>query len=162
MPGGIFLLLGSNLGDRQENIAEAQRRIGLLGRLRTSPSYMTGAWGNKLQPDFINKVIEIETKLPPEELLKNILAIETAMGRVRTEKWGPRVIDIDILFYDSQIVNTPDLTIPHPQIQFRKFALEPLNDIAGTFIHPVLKKTIEELLRECTDPLEVTRLPQQP
>jgi 2-amino-4-hydroxy-6-hydroxymethyldihydropteridine diphosphokinase len=108
----------------------------------------------------LNQVVEINTPLSPEDLLEKILYIELAMGRVRIEKWGPRLIDIDILSYRDKIINTPKLVIPHPEIQNRRFTLEPLCELA-----PKLKisgKTVEQLLKECKDPLPVTRLPHQP
>jgi 2-amino-4-hydroxy-6-hydroxymethyldihydropteridine diphosphokinase len=155
MEGGIFLLLGSNLGDRFQNLSEARKRIGSV--VQASPIYVTAAWGNTNQPDFLNQVIEISSTLNPEELLRNILDIEIAMGRKREEKWGARIVDIDILFYGDVIIKTPDLTIPHPEMQNRRFVLVPLLDITNK-VHPVLKKTIGQLMEECKDPLEVKRL----
>jgi len=155
MSGGIYLLLGSNLGDRFQNLAEARDRIGSIQA--SSSIYVTRAWGNTHQPDFYNQVIEIDTQLTPEELLKTILKIEASMGRVRDEKWGARIIDIDILFYRNKIIDTEGLIVPHPEIKNRRFTLIPLREITN-MIHPVLRKTIDELLKDCQDPLEVTRL----
>src|SRR6185436_6651877 len=107
MEGGIFLLLGSNLGDRLRNLSEARTKIGAL--VRSSSIYVTAAWGNTNQPDFLNQVIEIHTSLLPEDLLRSILDIEKAMGRKREEKWGSRTIDIDILLYKDIVLKTPDL-----------------------------------------------------
>lgn len=157
MEGGIYLLLGSNLGDRLENLVDARSR---MGALRSSHIYVTAAWGNEEQPEFLNQVIEIDTRLTPHELLQKVLETESEMGRVRTDKWGPRVIDIDILFYRDIILKSPDLVIPHPEIQNRRFTLVPLHDLTNK-VHPVLNKTIEELLEECKDPLEVKRLRHQ-
>jgi 2-amino-4-hydroxy-6-hydroxymethyldihydropteridine diphosphokinase len=160
MPGGIFLLLGSNLGDRPEHLSDAAARINIFAHIiRKSSVYVTRAWGNNNQPDFLNQVIEVDTVLPPEALLQQTLAVETAMGRNRIEKWGPRTIDIDILFFRNSIVNLDNLKIPHPQIQNRKFTLIPLRELAPDFVHPVLKKNIARLNDECTDSLEVRRLP---
>jgi len=159
MEGGIYLLLGSNLGDRLKNLSEARNRIGSV--LQSSAIYATAAWGKTEQPDFFNQAIEIKSVLDPEALLQRILDLEIDMGRVRTEKWGPRTIDIDILFYGDIVIDTKDLTIPHPEIQNRKFALEPLAEITN-MTHPIFKKTIRVLLDECTDAGKVTRLPHQP
>lgn len=159
MSGGIYLLLGSNLGDRSQNLSRARNRIGSV--IASSSIYVTSAWGKTEQPDFYNQVIEVDSKLGPEDLLKNILSIEETMGRIRSEKWGPRIIDIDILFYRDVIIKSEQLTIPHPEIQNRKFTLIPLNELAPSMMHPVLKKTIQQLNTECSDPLEVKRLQPQ-
>jgi len=159
MEGGIFLLLGTNLGDRLSNLEEAITRIGSV--TRRSSVYETGAWGKTEQPEFLNQVIEIKSDLDPRELLLKILDIEIAMGRVRVEKWGTRLIDIDILFYRNEIIDEAELKIPHPQIQNRRFTLEPLNELAPDLEHPILKKTIRQLLDECNDPLPVKRLQHQ-
>jgi len=159
MEGGIFLLLGTNLGDRLSNLEEAITRIGSV--TRRSSVYETGAWGKTEQPEFLNQVIEIKSDLDPRELLQKILDIEIAMGRVRVEKWGTRLIDIDILFYRNEIIDEAELIIPHPQIQNRRFTLEPLNELAPDLEHPILKKTIRQLLDECNDPLPVKRLQHQ-
>lgn len=162
MDGGIYLLLGSNLGNRLEQLTEARSRIAPFAPIAfQSPLYMTGAWGNKLQPDFINQALEVKTQLPPEQLLQKLLMVEIEMGRVRLEKWGPRIIDIDIIFYNDVVTSSTSLTLPHPELPNRRFALEPLNSLAPRFVHPVLKKTIQQLLAECTDPTTVTRLPLQ-
>lgn len=165
MPGGIFLLLGSNLGDRQKHLSDAIARIDSFASvLRKSSIYITGAWGNTNQPDFLNQVIEVDTALSPEHLLQDILKVEAIMGRNRIEKWGARTIDIDILFFRDNIVSAEDLeghvglTIPHPQIQNRKFTLVPLRELAPEFVHPLFKKSIARLDDECTDNLKVTRL----
>jgi 2-amino-4-hydroxy-6-hydroxymethyldihydropteridine diphosphokinase len=158
MESGIFLLLGTNVGDRFENLSEARKRLGNV--LRSSSVYATAAWGNTRQPEFYNQVIEIESDLSPADLLKRIWDIEKEMGRIRDEKWGPRVIDIDILFYNDQVIKTDLLTVPHPEIQNRKFTLVPLSELTD-MIHPLLKKNISKLLEECNDTLEVRRLPLQ-
>ena len=117
--------------------------------------YTTAAWGNTNQPDFLNQVIVIYTKLQPNELMESILEIEKKLGRVRTIKNAPRTIDIDILFYEKEIINQKDLIIPHPLIQQRKFVLIPLNELSPLFFHPVLKKNISQLLKLCKDKLPV-------
>lgn len=155
MDGGIFLLLGSNMGDRFHHLDEARKRMG--GIVATSSIYVTAAWGNEKQPDFYNQVIEIDTSLTPAALLEKALSVEIELGRIRSEKWGPRVIDIDILLYKDEIIEQPNLVIPHPGIQNRRFTLVPLLELTNK-VHPVLKKTISELLDECKDPLPVTRL----
>jgi 2-amino-4-hydroxy-6-hydroxymethyldihydropteridine diphosphokinase len=156
----IFILLGSNLNDQLGNLAEARLQISRLAGqvITTSSIYKTAAWGNSEQPDFYNQVIELRTSLSPEKLLATILTIESAMGRIRDEKWGARIIDIDILFWGGLIVQQAHLTIPHPQIPNRKFTLIPLNEIAPEFLHPTLNKKVSELLEDCQDKLEVEKL----
>ena len=155
-----YLLLGSNLGNRKKYIASAISEIeAKLGSVsQRSSLYQTASWGKHDQPDFINQVIELKTSLEPKDLLSGILGIEADFGRKRIEKWGSRTIDIDILLYDDQIVNEPELIIPHPYLAFRRFCLMPLCEIAPEFIHPVLKKNIQELLFELSDDLLVKRL----
>jgi 2-amino-4-hydroxy-6-hydroxymethyldihydropteridine diphosphokinase len=123
-----------------------------------SSIYETAAWGKNDQPAFLNQVLEIETALSPPQLLKTILAIEENIGRVRQEKYGPRIIDIDILLFNDEVLHLPMLKIPHPQLQNRRFVLVPLAEIAPDLIHPVFKKTIAELLAICPDKLEVSRI----
>jgi 2-amino-4-hydroxy-6-hydroxymethyldihydropteridine diphosphokinase len=160
MNNGIFLLLGSNEGDGRQNLEQAERRIGAhAGKVVARSSvYKTEAWGLTRQADFYNRVLEIGSPHSPERLLEIVLTIEKDMGRVRREKWGPRLIDIDMLFYGQQIRNTPTLVVPHPGIPERRFVLVPLGEIALEFVHPVLKKTIGELLAECADRLAVVRV----
>jgi 2-amino-4-hydroxy-6-hydroxymethyldihydropteridine diphosphokinase len=158
MMGGIFLLLGSNLGNSSAQLDTAIRHITSFATvIRKSSVYVSQAWGNTNQPDFLNQVIEIDSDLEPQELLDHTLRTETTMGRDRILKWGPRTIDIDILFYRNDIVKTGSLTIPHPEIQNRKFELVPLRELAPDLFHPVLKKTISQIDDECTDTLSVTK-----
>lgn len=143
----IHIGIGSNLGDRQENCLEAVRRLEQHGVpvLKRSSMIETEPWGVTDQPHFINLAIEIETDLSPEELLLLLKSMEKAMGREKTAHWGPRVIDLDILFYDDRIIDSADLQIPHPHLHERDFVLLPLMEIAPEKIHPVLKKKISEL-----------------
>lgn len=155
----IFLSLGTNTGDRLANLEKARAAIKMFGNIISlSSTYQTEAWGKTDQPAFYNQVIEISTALSPVALLSAFLAIEIELGRVREEKWGPRTIDIDILFYGSTLVNQENLILPHPGIADRKFVLVPLNEIASEFIHPVYKKNISELLRACPDSLAVEKI----
>jgi 2-amino-4-hydroxy-6-hydroxymethyldihydropteridine diphosphokinase len=155
----VFLSLGSNEGDRQGNLDKTILRIGKEAGtiVKVSSVYRTAAWGKTDQPDFLNQAIQLETSLSPEELLEKILAIEHSLGRVRTEKWAMRTIDIDILLFGQMTMTSPHLSLPHPELANRRFVLVPLNDIAPDYLHPVLKKTIRELLAECPDQLAVER-----
>ena len=159
MSNGIFLLLGTNVGNRASNLDNARKAIADLGKIISlSSTYQTEAWGKTDQPAFYNQAVEISTSFNPSELLEKILSIELELGRKREEKWGPRVIDIDILFYGEIIVRHKDLTIPHPGIPLRRFVLVPLCDIVPKMIHPELRKSIAVLLEECTDPLNVKKI----
>lgn len=159
MNSGIFLLLGSNLGE-PATLGEAAERIdNAAGMLVTRSSlYRSAAWGLQQQPDFVNQVLEIASDHPPELLLKKLLEIEREMGRRRVVKWGPRLIDIDLLFYGAEVRNNDFLQLPHPGIPHRRFTLLPLSEIAGELVHPVLNKTVNTLLAECADTLHVERL----
>ncbi|MFC4767865.1 2-amino-4-hydroxy-6-hydroxymethyldihydropteridine diphosphokinase [Effusibacillus consociatus] len=143
----IYLALGTNLGDRYRYLAAAidslQRRG--ISVLDESPIYETEAVGDVDQPDFLNMVVQVSTHLSPNALLAEILAIEKEHGRVRDKKWGPRTLDLDILFYGKLIIEDPDLVVPHPLIHQRAFVLLPLRDLVPGFVHPVLGLTIEEL-----------------
>lgn len=143
----IYLLLGTNLGKLKENLMNAIEELSKNGIkiLKKSKIYKTKPWGKEDQPDFINMVVEVETGLNPKELLETIKDIERKLKREKTEKWGPRIIDIDILFYGNQIINEPDLTIPHPYFFERPFAIIPMQDIAPDFIPPDYKKSIKEI-----------------
>jgi len=154
-----YLLTGGNMGNREKNLARAKKLISeQAGKVtRASSLYETAAWGKTDQPSFYNQALELETTLPPKDLLKLLLEIEKKLGRQRDEKYGPRTIDIDILLYGDQIFNDPQLRIPHPELQNRRFALTPLAEIGPGLVHPVFKKSITELLAICSDTLEVTR-----
>jgi 2-amino-4-hydroxy-6-hydroxymethyldihydropteridine diphosphokinase len=159
MKQGIFLSLGTNMGNKDLNLAQASKLISTICPVITESSlYSTDAWGNTNQPSFLNQVLEINTSFPPEKLLEKLLSIERELGRIREKRWGPRIIDIDILFYHDKIIDSQNLTIPHPGIALRRFVLEPLTEISPDFIHPVLKKTVRGLLASCTDPLHVTKV----
>ncbi len=157
----VYLLIGGNLGNRVENLDLAKSFINnKLGKIiKISSIYETAAWGITEQPDFLNQVLLVESKLPAQKIMQLIFSIENKLGRVRTQKNASRIIDIDILFYNNEIINEIGLTVPHPEIQNRKFALIPLNDIAPDFLHPILKLSLKHLLSISKDKLEVKRLP---
>lgn len=154
----VYLLLGANLGDREQQMQAArdgiEASIGLI--VKASELYETTSWGaEEEQPDYLNQVLLVETVQAPLQVLKESNTIEARLGRVRKKKWDARIIDIDILFYDHQIVDLPQLQIPHPYFQERNFALVPMNEIAPEYIHPILSKSVNELLHDSADPLSV-------
>ena len=155
-----YLLIGGNQGERTAQLALAREQIaaqaGML--LRASSLYETAAWGKTDQPSFLNQALELETTLEATVLIGVLLDIEEQMGRRRLEKYGARIIDIDILFFNDAILQLPNLVIPHPEIQNRRFALTPMAEIAPLLIHPVLGRNIQELLEACTDPLAVKKI----
>ncbi len=153
----VFILTGSNLGDRAQQLQTAATLLSqqLGNPVKESAIYETAAWGNENQPSFLNQVLQFETALSGSELLNIVLTTEQQMGRVRTQKWTERSIDIDILLAGSSIINEPDLQVPHPYLHQRRFTLVPLNEIAPDMMHPLLKKSINTLLLECADDLEV-------
>ncbi|WP_210465461.1 2-amino-4-hydroxy-6-hydroxymethyldihydropteridine diphosphokinase [Rufibacter roseolus] len=159
----LFLLLGSNLGDRVFYLSEATNRLAaLFGKtVQKSKLYETAAWGLEDQPSFLNQVLVFHTGFSPKVVLALTQRIEQELGRIRKERWGARVIDIDILFYGQNVVNTPELHLPHPQLHLRRFTLAPLAEVAPDFVHPVLQKTIKNLLAECPDELEVKEFLKQ-
>ena len=155
----VYLLTGGNMGDREKYLAEARELlVEHCGKITALSSlYETAAWGKEDQPSFLNQAVEMETDLPPRQLIRRVLKLEKRMGRERKEKYGPRLIDIDILMYGEEIHNYPLLKLPHPELPNRRFALLPLAEIASDLLHPVYKKSITDLLGECKDPLEVKK-----
>ena len=152
---GIYLGLGSNLGDRMANLHTAMTNFMIL---RQSAYYETEPVDFLDQPWFLNAAIEIDTTLTPMELLQFCQELENRMGRQKEMPKGPRLIDIDLLFYDDVVLSNARLTLPHPAVPDRRFVLEPLNEIAAGYFHPVLKRTIAELLASCTDASSVQRI----
>jgi len=155
-----FLGLGSNLGNRLVSLRSAVDRIAGLNNTRianVSSVYETEPYGVKDQPDFLNAVIGIETDLSVEELQRHLKSIEQEAGRIRRAKWGPREIDIDILFFGSRRIEGGILTVPHPGVAERRFVLEPLAEVSPDFIHPVTQMTVSELLHHCPDRSEVRK-----
>ena len=144
----VYLSMGSNLGDREKYLREAISRLRDLGVIKqVSAFYETQPVEvQSEQPWFLNCALAMETELMPLAFLGRMLAVEQSMGRIRTEPKGPRTIDIDILFFGNDILDTPELTLPHPAMHQRRFVLEPLAEIAATLTHPVLKRTVRELL----------------
>lgn len=156
----IFLLLGSNLGDRKSflNQAIAYIEAEIAPVTVASSVYETQSWGKTDAPDYLNQVLMLQCELPAGELLQKILAIENKMGRRREEKWGSRTIDIDILFYGDAVINELNLQVPHPELHNRRFTLEPLAEIASDFVHPVSHKNILQLKNELKDNLIVKKV----
>lgn len=155
-----YLLLGSNLGNRELLLENAIKMIeNEIGNVfAKSAVYETAAWGKTDQPSFLNLAIGVESLLTPIELLDSVLAIEKKLGRVRDQKWGARLIDIDVILYENEVINIGEkLTIPHVEMQNRKFVLQPLAEIAPNNLHPILKKTILQLLENLNDSLLVAK-----
>ena len=154
-----YLLIGGNLGDRAAYLQMALTKIAdTCGNItNTSSIYETAAWGNTDQPSFYNQAVVVSSTLSPEALMDQLLAIEHEMGRVRDQKYGPRTIDLDILMIDGLVFNTDKLTIPHPQMHNRRFALLPMAEVAPTLTHPILDQSIEDLLQNCPDTLDVQK-----
>lgn len=160
----IVILLGSNLGSSKALILKAKQllenRVGKC--LKVSSLYESEAWGFKSETHFINQVLILETSLKPQEILQIGMEIEKELGRIRnTESYASRSMDIDLLFYDDQIIEEADLQIPHPRLHLRRFTLAPLAEIMPEFIHPGLKKTMHELLSLCKDNLSIIKLNNQ-
>lgn len=154
-----YLLTGSNIGNREEALIKAIVNLNLHcgSVINTSSIYETAPWGKTDQPAFLNQAIELHTTLNARQLIRKILKVEKLMGRERKEKFGPRLIDIDILLFNTEIHNYPLLKIPHPEIQNRRFVLMPMAEIAPVIIHPVLHKSISDLLLNCPDKLDVKK-----
>jgi len=159
MGAPVFLGLGSNVGDRDEALEAARRGLGERGcvTIRQSSVWHTEPVGGPPQEWFLNQALEARTDLGPRALLEACLDTERAMGRVRAERYGPRRIDVDILFFGDERVCEPGLEIPHPRLAERRFVLEPMAEIAPGFVHPVLGLTVEALLARCPDGSEVRR-----
>ncbi len=143
-----FVSIGTNIGDKEKNIEESIELLGKSARIiKKSANYQTEAWGKTDQDDFLNCVVEAESIEEPIDFLHLLQTIENQMGRVRVEKWGSRIIDLDIIYADKEIIYEDNLIIPHPYIHERLFVLEPLNEIAPFFVHPIKNQTTEEMLR---------------
>ena len=155
-----YLLTGGNTGNRLQYLNKAATEIKKHCGTIVSKSfiYETAAWGVKEQNSFLNQALKLSTALSAQELLDSLLEIEEKLGRIRKEKYGPRIIDIDILLFNDDVIDASNLKIPHPELSNRRFALQCLNDVAPDIIHPVSKKTISQILKECTDPLGVDKL----
>jgi 2-amino-4-hydroxy-6-hydroxymethyldihydropteridine diphosphokinase len=155
-----WLLTGSNMGTREDYLSSAKREIALqCGTVQKQSSiYETAAWGKTDQPAFLNQALEIITPLNARQLIRRLLKIEKQLGRIREEKYGPRLIDIDILMFGDEIHQYDLLKLPHPELPNRRFALLPLAEIAGEVIHPVLQQSVFSLLADCPDTLEVKKI----
>ena len=158
MNQNIFILIGSNLGNRSANLTQSLSLIEkYIGRITNQSSvYETAAWGKTDEPNYLNQVAKIESDFSATEVLQKCLSIEIEMGRVRKEKWEARIIDIDLLYFGNEIFNSEELTIPHPRLHERKFTLIPLTEMDEEFVHPILKMTNRQLLMNCSDELLVT------
>jgi 2-amino-4-hydroxy-6-hydroxymethyldihydropteridine diphosphokinase len=158
-PNIVYLVTGANLGNPklqlQKAAAQINKQVGAI--VKTSAIYQTAAWGKTNQPNFLNQVIKVQTALTAQQVLETVLAIENKLGRVRTTKYAARVIDIDVLFYNKEIVQTKTLTLPHPLLHQRNFVLVPLNQIAPMLKHPLLNKNVHQLLLQCPDLLHVKK-----
>jgi 2-amino-4-hydroxy-6-hydroxymethyldihydropteridine diphosphokinase len=153
----IYILLGTNLGNKKQNLKAAIKSLKTeLGEvICQSKIYETAPWGIIDQPSFLNQVLLVKTKLRPHKALETLLQIEINMGRKRIQKWGARLIDLDILYFGNEIIYEENLVVPHPFLQDRRFTLVPLAEIAPNYLHPILQKTQTQLLAACNDNSEV-------
>lgn len=154
----VFVALGSNMGEREENIRKALELISQLpdtDLVRASSLYDTEPVGELEQPNFLNAVAELDTELSPRQLLWNLLLIEKRLGRVRTQKWGPRTLDLDLLLYGDEVVDEDDLRVPHPELTRRSFVLTPLVELEPALVHPTTGESMQSHLSQ----LHVTRPP---
>lgn len=155
-----YLCLGGNIGDRESTLKQALLKIEkVIGKITSqSGVYETEAWGVENQQAYLNQCIEVKTNLSANSLIKAILSIEKELGRMRVtgNNYEPRTIDIDILFYNNDIIHKPKLIVPHPRLHLRKFVLMPLNEIASNYLHPILNKTTFSLLTDCNDSSDVS------
>lgn len=148
----VVLLIGGNEGNREYLIGQALDLISGVGKLsKVSSIYETQAWGEHSEGDFLNQAVVLESSQSPEEILKATQKIEKSLGRARHQHWGNRTMDIDLIYYDNQVLNTQNLIIPHPLMSERRFVLVPLTEILPGFIHPVFQLNTHELLKNCTD-----------
>ncbi|MCF6242791.1 MAG: 2-amino-4-hydroxy-6-hydroxymethyldihydropteridine diphosphokinase [Bacteroidales bacterium] len=159
----VYLSLGSNIGNKLKNLQIAKSEIALqVGKIVKSGNlYETEPWGFKNEEWFLNTVLKIETRFSAIETLEKCLFIEKEMGRIRNTRqigYTARIIDIDLLFFDNELINSEELSIPHPHIQNRKFVLYPMSDIDADFMHPKLNKSIKYLLKECKDNTQIKRI----
>lgn len=156
----VYLLIGGNMGDRLANLSAAADKIRVqCGNIAAASSvYRTAAWGLTDQPDFYNQCLHLQTNYNAEALMNVLLNIEKELGRVRNEKMGPRTVDIDILLFNNEVHDTEHLQVPHPRLHLRRFALIPLAELKAEYKHPVLNKTIAELLHDCPDTLDVHKI----
>jgi 2-amino-4-hydroxy-6-hydroxymethyldihydropteridine diphosphokinase len=160
----VILLLGSNLGNKKEQLYEAENMVaGTIGKItKKSSVYISEPWGFKHPENFFNRIVIVNTKLKALEVLATCLSIERQMGRMRKKGiYEARTIDIDLLFFGEEIIHCKDLIVPHPQLHLRKFTLEPLCELVPDMIHPVLKKSLFQLLSICTDSSWVKRIPDE-
>jgi 2-amino-4-hydroxy-6-hydroxymethyldihydropteridine diphosphokinase len=154
-----YLLTGGNVGNRKEYLEKSAGHIAMdCGKIvKKSALYETAAWGKTNQAAFLNQALELHTPFSVVDLMLQLLIIEERLGRKRMEKYGPRIIDIDILLFNHEIINSATVTIPHPELINRRFALVPLEELTAHYIHPVAGKSIHRLLQICPDPLPVKK-----
>jgi 2-amino-4-hydroxy-6-hydroxymethyldihydropteridine diphosphokinase len=157
-----IIMSGSNLGNREQNLLAAKQLIEKLTGtvIKASVLYQSEPWNLEGEPEFLNQALLMETTLPAIELMKTLHSIENQLGRVRGTTSASRTLDLDLIFFSDLVINERDLTIPHPRMHLRRFNLLPINEIAPSWKHPVLKLEIQELLRKCTDPLAVSKYNQ--